>query len=99
MSAPHLPTTRPGAIARSLWLARWLLVLVLAWDQIGAPLHAHHHDSGVDGMSTSLVAPGAFLAAAALEDDGERADVFTHASWLVWQQPDLRSLAGRGAAH
>ena len=28
---------------------RWLLTLLLAFDLIGSPLHAHHHDLGVDG--------------------------------------------------
>ncbi len=32
-----------------LWLSRWLLVLLLIGDQIGSPLHHHHHDSGIDG--------------------------------------------------
>lgn len=36
-----------------LWLARWVLVLVLAFDQVGSPLHRHHHDSGVDGQWSS----------------------------------------------
>lgn len=55
-----LPTrpTRSGSV--SAWLGRWLLVLVLAIDLIGAPLHAHAHDSGVDGHAWAphVDAPG-----------------------------------------
>lgn len=42
------------------WLARWLLVLVLVVDLVGAPLHAHAHDSGVDGHAWTphVDAPG-----------------------------------------
>lgn len=31
-------------------LGRWVLVLLLAFDLIGSPLHAHHHDLGTDGL-------------------------------------------------
>ena len=43
-------TPSPGAAARALLLVRWLLVLLLVWDQIGAPLHHHRHDFGIDGQ-------------------------------------------------
>ena len=39
-----------GAAARALWLVRWLLVLLLIWDQAGVPLHHHQHDFGIDGQ-------------------------------------------------
>lgn len=50
--------TRAGSACA--WLGRWLLVLVLAVDLIGAPLHAHAHDSGVDGHAWAphVDAPG-----------------------------------------
>lgn len=52
---PRSPTSRPASAPRAptldwWWLGRWVLVLLLAWDQIGSPLHQHHHDSGVDGQ-------------------------------------------------
>lgn len=40
-------THRPAA-SHALWLVRWMLVLILVWDQASAPLHHHRHDSGVD---------------------------------------------------
>lgn len=46
-SAGFLP--RRGVAAWTGWLARWMLVLLLLTDQVGAPLHHHRHDSGVDG--------------------------------------------------
>ena len=39
------------------WFARWLIVLVIAFDLLSAPFHQHHHE-GVDGQlgfSTALV--------------------------------------------
>jgi len=35
------------------WWLRWLLVLLLVFDQVGAPLHRHHHDTGVDALGMS----------------------------------------------
>ncbi len=46
------------AAARGVWLLRWLLVLLIAFDQIGSPLHRHHHDSGVDAAHLTLVSTG-----------------------------------------
>ena len=48
----HPTHARPvtGAAARALWLVRWVLVLLLIWDQAGLPLHQHHHDFGIDGQ-------------------------------------------------
>lgn len=36
------------------WLARLILVLLLVVDQMGAPLHAHRHDSGVDARPVAI---------------------------------------------
>ena len=36
-------------------LARWLVLLLLVFDQFSAPWHAHHHDSGVDGTVVATV--------------------------------------------
>ena len=55
------PLSRPTrAGSGCAWLARWLLVLVLVVDLVGAPLHAHAHDSGVDGHAWAphVDAPG-----------------------------------------
>lgn len=46
-----MSTQRPNisvAAAYGVWLLRWLLVLLIAFDQVGSPMHRHHHDSGVD---------------------------------------------------
>jgi len=51
---PGTPTARAtplGAAARAFaWLGRLILVLLLVVDQLGAPLHPHDHDFGVDGL-------------------------------------------------
>lgn len=46
LSAPA--SARRGVVAWA-WMLRWALVLLLVADQLGAPLHHHHHDSGIDG--------------------------------------------------
>lgn len=47
---------RAGAGAWCLGLMRWMLVLLLVVDQVGAPLHRHHHDSGIDALNFGAVA-------------------------------------------
>ena len=39
-------------------LARWLLVLLLAFDFVASPLHAHLHDTGVDAHAVLVVHAG-----------------------------------------
>lgn len=58
-------------MSQGFWLARWMLVLLLVADLIGAPLHHHHHDSGVDGTMPSL-------SAADLQSHVEDTDHDTH---------------------
>ena len=36
-------------------LARWLIQLLLVFDQFSPPWHTHHHDSGVDGTVVAAV--------------------------------------------
>lgn len=50
-AALHLPAQTDRKVGRAL-LVRWLLVLLLAFDLIGSPLHAHHHDLGADGLAS-----------------------------------------------
>ena len=42
----HRPS---GGVSGAWWIARWLLVLVLAFDLLSAPFHHHRHD-GVEGQ-------------------------------------------------
>ena len=49
------------------WVARWVLVLVLAFDFVSAPFHHHHHD----GVQTQ---PGVSAAHASLDEGGSHAD-------------------------
>ncbi len=43
-----------GGMRSALGLARWLLILLLVFDQVGSPLHNHHHDSGIDAHALEL---------------------------------------------
>lgn len=40
------PTSRRATrdVSGAWWFARWVLVLVLAFDHLSAPFHHHHHD-------------------------------------------------------
>lgn len=48
MKRPTFQPAQRAAASRALWFVRWMLVLILVWDQVGSPLHHHRHDSGVD---------------------------------------------------
>lgn len=50
MTRTPTATLLARAASGTLRLARWLLVLVLVFDQVGSPLHLHRHDSGVDAL-------------------------------------------------
>ena len=74
-------------------LARWLVLLLLVFDQFSAPWHPHHHDSGVDGTALAAVHAAVHAAAlaavpAAVPADGLQSEGFaqTHA-----EAPDHRS--------
>ena len=49
----------PGGVSGAWWLARWLLVLVVALDFLSAPFHHHHHD-GVEEQTGFATAHAAF---------------------------------------
>ena len=42
----------------ALALGRWLLILMLTFDLIGSPLHAHAHDLGDYGFGTQVIHAG-----------------------------------------
>lgn len=86
------------------WCLRWLLVLLLLADQVSAPLHRHHHESGIDATVATagiahLVEPhglhwdeedssATHHATAALRAD-PRAAVAGERVWLADQPPPL----------
>ena len=74
------------SLAHAWWIAKWILVLVLAWDQIASPLHQHHHDSGIDASWIGAVNDGA-SAGMMHVDDGDNPALFAHGgatSGIVW---------------
>lgn len=80
-----------GVAARALWLLRWLLVLVLVWDQFSSPLHHHRHDSGVDAQWLTAFAHDAQATAPHLKGTDHDLQV-SHAVLAVRPQLDLSSL-------
>lgn len=87
---PHLQPARPaaGAPSRAWWLLRWLLVLVIAWDQAGSPLHHHQHDSGVDTRWLGALRHGAMPVLAHAEHGDEDLSL-SHALLAVRPKLDL----------
>ena len=67
-------------------LARWLVLLLLVFDQFSAPWHAHHHDSGVDGAVGAAVHADGVHAEALGETHAEAPDhrsTWTHATTVL----------------
>ena len=80
-----------GAAVRGLWLVRWLLVLVLIWDQVGLPLHHHHHDFGIDGQWVGATLHSGYPALTRATDGHEDLRI-THAVLAVRPQFDLNAI-------
>lgn len=88
----RLIKARQPSATPAVWLLRWLVVLVLIWDQAGSPLHQHQHDSGVDAQWLSASAHG-FQAAGPHLEDGDHDLRMSHAVLAVRPQLDLSPLA------
>ena len=74
-------------------LARWLVLLLLVFDQFSAPWHPHQHDSGVDGTALAAVhaaVPAAVLAAVPAVGLQSEGFAQTHAQTHA-EAPDHRS--------
>ncbi len=88
----------PVSLVRTLWLLKWLLVLVLAWDQIASPLHQHRHDSGVDGSWISAHAEEAGSEELHM-DEGDHSSGFMHAITAVQLQSASVQLSAASEPH
>lgn len=79
-TVPVPPASR-GLTAHAL--VRWLLVLLLMFDQIGAPWHAHHHDSGVDGSAVATAAHADALESVNHVDAPDDSPAWAHATTVL----------------
>ena len=75
----------PDGVSGAWWLARWLLVLVVALDFLSAPFHHHHHD----GVEEQI---GFATAHAALDDssthaEGDEHSLGSHATMAIRIDP------------
>lgn len=77
---------QPGLARSMASLMRWLLVLLLVFDQVGSPLHRHRHDSGIDGTAYLGQAPGAQHAVDQIDPGGHERG-FLHASTTLRAEP------------
>ena len=77
---------------------QWLLVLLLAWDQVGSPLHRHHHDSGIDGCALTISHDNGAVGALHI-DDADAGFQFSHAVMAVRPQSQLSPIAAAETDH
>ena len=84
-----------GAPSWGLRLMQWLLVLLLAWDQVGSPLHHHHHDSGIDSSALTAAHDDGATEVLHLEDADESLE-FSHAVMAMRPQSQLGTVADAG---
>ncbi|PZP91293.1 MAG: hypothetical protein DI587_35910 [Variovorax paradoxus] len=61
------------------WM-RWMLVLLLVVDQVSAPWHRHHHESGIDDVVRVVGAMHASDVHGVHLDEGELHEDFAHAT-------------------
>ena len=67
-------------------LARWLVLLLLVFDQFSAPWHTHHHDSRVDGTVVAAVHADELQSGLLAETHAEAPDhksTWAHATTLL----------------
>ncbi|MEO7853606.1 MAG: hypothetical protein ABIR94_15330 [Rubrivivax sp.] len=60
------------------WLLRYLLIAVLAFDLVGSPLHAHHHDSGTFDLGGEALAGHVGEAAGEVHAESRDGHAFMH---------------------
>ncbi len=81
-----LHSGRPsGGVSGAWWLARWLLVVVVALDFLSAPFHHHHHD-GVEeqiGFATAH----ASLDESGTHVEGDEHSLGSHATMAIRFDP------------
>lgn len=64
----------------AVWWLHCLLVMLLVFDQLSAPLHRHHHDNGVDAACVVPGQPHADHVAGLDRDDDKEAPAGHHAT-------------------
>ena len=72
---PHCGLMR-GLMRSLTWALRRLFVLLLVFDLVSAPLHRHHHDSGIDGSSMHGHLADSTPAAHHIEEDSHQTSFF-----------------------
>jgi hypothetical protein len=86
-------TALPKSTARAAHgLARWLVLLLLVFDQFSAPWHTHHHDSGVDGTVVATVHVHGLQSGLLAETHAEAPDhksTWAHATTVLRSEVDL----------
>ena len=85
----HRQRASQGRVAAwGWWALKWMMVLLMVVDQVGSPLHRHHHDSGVD--SAPVEASGSnhhdYLNAGTTHaEESDHHEAFAHSTLAVRQ--------------
>ncbi len=74
---PRHLALEPAAVSKTALFMRWLVLVLMAFDMLSAPLHAHAHDMGPD-MSSAPLHAGASPAGVAEPDGMPRVDGAVH---------------------
>jgi hypothetical protein len=86
-------SARCGALSqpRGLgWAVRWVLVMVLVFDQLSSPFHRHHHgfdvDAGFDAAAAHEIADQLTASVTHVEDHDHGAHLVGHSSMALRSQ-------------
>ena len=74
-----------SGLSGAWWIARWLLVLVVAFDLVSAPFHHHHHD-GVEGQ-LGLATAHASVEVGVIHLDADDHPLASHAATAIRIDP------------
>ena len=82
---PQIACRAAPSVSSAWWFARWLLVLVLAFDHLSAPFH-HHHHGDVEAQPGFAAGPALFDGGDAHVDDAEHL-LASHATMAIRVDP------------
>lgn len=82
------------ALLRSLYgwmvlMAKWVLVLLIAWDLVTSPVHHHEHVLSLGGSWALPAGSVGHSSEAVATDDDHDHEVFAHAALALWPKAEV----------